>query len=450
MCSSAARRISGRPISPPQFDLESLAIPGDRDDLADCPGEDDPDADATSLSTTPDNKLLKGTILPGMDMFDSATELMKRIRNQKKDGSMLKRMEKSSEAVEPTEVIYSPTGRELKQRLIDGSIDTSSSPLKGETPVPKRRPSRPRRKALTELSTNFRPNNPPRNRRSVKAGPPSAADNDNPYIGLHNSSSQALPYFVSSSDNGTLSRFTPTEDENLEFQLTVGNMSIMKKKRTFSVFRDQESAEPIATMMPATAPAPAFDTESEMPGLIDILAPRDTAARLAAAAGSHVEFERLLASSDQNTAPRNGGFRAKSKFNDFSRMAASYLPAVPTKEHADHGLNYHVPEGTHVQPVWSSQQTPLNQSAYCNPFNTGHPLQMGFGNFTTHESYGLNPLAANWLNPYQYYDNAFAAATDRTPYGPTTVPDANSSPNNGLSRCRSKEMMGRVFGNGTH
>ncbi|KAK2861258.1 hypothetical protein FQN49_004380, partial [Arthroderma sp. PD_2] len=41
---------------------------------------------------------LKGIFWPGMDIFDSATEEMRRKRNQKKDGSILKQMEETSES----------------------------------------------------------------------------------------------------------------------------------------------------------------------------------------------------------------------------------------------------------------------------------------------------------------------------------------------------------------
>jgi hypothetical protein len=100
---------------------------------------------------------LKGVLWPGMDIFDSATQLMRRKRNQKKDGKVLKMMEKTSSQVEPTELIFSPTGTLKKQRLISGNVD-DDSPLKGETPVPKRRQPRPKtrigRNALRQTDPN--------------------------------------------------------------------------------------------------------------------------------------------------------------------------------------------------------------------------------------------------------------------------------------------------------
>ena len=99
---------------------------------------------------------LKGVLWPGMDIFDSATQLMRRKRNQKKDSKVLKMMEKTSTQVEPTELIFSPTGTLKKQRVISGNVD-DDSPLKGETPVPKRR--QPRRK-IRNRQTALRPTDP--------------------------------------------------------------------------------------------------------------------------------------------------------------------------------------------------------------------------------------------------------------------------------------------------
>lgn len=99
---------------------------------------------------------LKGVLWPGMDIFDSATEQMRRKRNQKKDESVLKMMEKTSLGVEPTELVFSPSGILRKQRVINGDVE-DSSPLKGETPIPKRRAVRPKRLLFTERDPNIVP-----------------------------------------------------------------------------------------------------------------------------------------------------------------------------------------------------------------------------------------------------------------------------------------------------
>ncbi|KAJ5729267.1 uncharacterized protein N7483_003775 [Penicillium malachiteum] len=96
---------------------------------------------------------LKGILWPGMDIFDSATQQMRRKRNQKKDQNVLKMMEMTSLQVEPTELIFSPTGILRKQRVISGNVE-DDSPLKGETPIPKRRPPRPKKDALRRVDPN--------------------------------------------------------------------------------------------------------------------------------------------------------------------------------------------------------------------------------------------------------------------------------------------------------
>lgn len=57
-----------------------------------------------------DNSKLKGIFWPGMNLFDSATTEMKRMRNQKKDGSILAQMKKTSKIVVPNEFIYNTQG----------------------------------------------------------------------------------------------------------------------------------------------------------------------------------------------------------------------------------------------------------------------------------------------------------------------------------------------------
>ncbi|KAJ5663942.1 Terpenoid cyclases/protein prenyltransferase alpha-alpha toroid [Penicillium longicatenatum] len=97
---------------------------------------------------------LKGILWPGMDIFDSATQQMRRKRNQKKDRSVLEMMELTSLQVEPTELIFSPTGVFRKQRVISGNVE-DDTPLKGETPIPKRRISRPKRGVLRQADPNL-------------------------------------------------------------------------------------------------------------------------------------------------------------------------------------------------------------------------------------------------------------------------------------------------------
>jgi len=100
--------------------------------------EDERDEDEGGSEAT----RLKGVFWPGMDIFDSATLLMRRKRNQKKDVSVLEQLEQNSLEVEPTELIFTPYGTLKKQRVISGQVNFDSSPLKYyHPPPPKRRAS---------------------------------------------------------------------------------------------------------------------------------------------------------------------------------------------------------------------------------------------------------------------------------------------------------------------
>jgi len=76
-----------------------------------------------------DSAKLKGIIWPGMDLFDSATPELKRMRNQKKDGSILEQMMATSRGVEPAEVSYHSNGEFRASRDIFGPLSTENSPV---------------------------------------------------------------------------------------------------------------------------------------------------------------------------------------------------------------------------------------------------------------------------------------------------------------------------------
>jgi hypothetical protein len=85
-------------------------------------------ADDTEDETEKKSSKLKGVYWPGMDLFDSATAEMKRMRNQKKDGTVLQQMKRSSAGIEPTEWVFNANGEFRKVRdIFDES--TESSPV---------------------------------------------------------------------------------------------------------------------------------------------------------------------------------------------------------------------------------------------------------------------------------------------------------------------------------
>jgi hypothetical protein len=64
-----------------------------------------------------------------MDLFDSATPEMKRMRNQKKDGAILEQMLATSMGTEPAEISYHANGEFRASRDIFGPLSTENSPV---------------------------------------------------------------------------------------------------------------------------------------------------------------------------------------------------------------------------------------------------------------------------------------------------------------------------------
>ncbi|KAN0069991.1 hypothetical protein V8E54_011572 [Elaphomyces granulatus] len=180
---------------------------------------------------------LKGILWPGMDIFDSATEQMRRRRNQKKDGNALKMMEKTSEGIEPTELVFSPTGILRKQRVISGNVE-DSSPLKGETPVPKppkQRVARVKREPLShsDPNTTIRPGSEKKRTRRKRQH----SDRS-----LEELSKRALPPLESPTANrpqhpcGDL--YPLFDDNDDEFKMSLPGFD-QKPGSSFSVFNDE-------------------------------------------------------------------------------------------------------------------------------------------------------------------------------------------------------------------
>lgn len=174
-----------------------------------------------------------------MQLFDAATTEMKRKRNQRKDGSVLKKMQKMSNMIVPTEIIYSPCGQILRERYIDGEVDETDL-LPGETPIAKS--SIPhRRQALADTDGNV----PRINRRPIKSRKSrnSTSDKRNPTPIL-------LPPFPPMPGSSTqtsfeaLSHFSPTEDESTDFKLTVSNLTNRTRHGNFAIFNNSNNSGP--------------------------------------------------------------------------------------------------------------------------------------------------------------------------------------------------------------
>jgi len=80
---------------------------------------------ANKDKTTP---TLKGSVFPGMSLFDSATPKGRRRRNQKKSGKVLEQLEANSVASQPIEEVWTPNWSLKKSKTITG-LPSSSSPI---------------------------------------------------------------------------------------------------------------------------------------------------------------------------------------------------------------------------------------------------------------------------------------------------------------------------------
>lgn len=89
-------------------------------------------ADNTEDEAEKEGSKLKGVYWPGMDLFDSATAEMKRMRNQKKDGTALQQMKRSSAGIEPTEWVFNADGEFRRARdIFDESTESSPVSVSG-------------------------------------------------------------------------------------------------------------------------------------------------------------------------------------------------------------------------------------------------------------------------------------------------------------------------------
>lgn len=84
----------------------------------------DPDMTVEHV-TGPDMMALKGQVWPGMGKMDLANDEMKRTRNQRKPKSVIERMRRASQGIEPTEVVMST---DLEVERTRGVYDKTSSP----------------------------------------------------------------------------------------------------------------------------------------------------------------------------------------------------------------------------------------------------------------------------------------------------------------------------------
>ena len=169
-----------------------------------------------------------------MDLFDAASPAEARLRNQKKDGSVVKKMERLSKLVEPTEAVYTMTGTLRKARHID-DLEDNSSLIEGETPIAKSKP-RQRRKPLARLTANV-PRLVQRKAKAKRGRPTRRTKDQNGLPAV-----VQIPSSTARATEALQAQYSPTEEENVEFQLAVRNMPLRKRVGNFAIFTDNNAA----------------------------------------------------------------------------------------------------------------------------------------------------------------------------------------------------------------
>ncbi|KAK3335386.1 hypothetical protein B0T19DRAFT_452411 [Cercophora scortea] len=113
-----------------------------------------------------DSSKLKGVRYPGMGLFDSANELQKRKRNQRKDVSVLKQMEVTSAQIQSWEWIWAENGKFQRKRDIYDSPSEDDSPERNLNEGDNHKKKRSRRVSSSAASTATAATTKPRQTRS--------------------------------------------------------------------------------------------------------------------------------------------------------------------------------------------------------------------------------------------------------------------------------------------
>ncbi|KAL3417928.1 hypothetical protein PVAG01_10938 [Phlyctema vagabunda] len=295
-----------------------------------------------SEKSGPESAKLKGIFWPGMNLFDSATPEMKRMRNQRKDVSVLHSMMATSVGIQPLEVSYTPNGGYRSSRDIFGPLSDFEITPQKTVPTPKKRKAR-KPAVLRDISVNvprLRTRNIPRLRapeaqmtgqspvkrqrtRKPRASKPSftATATRNPFASMGNS-------------------FLPSAEETEEFRLTVGDMG---RKRDLNIFQDEPSATPARS----ETPLDDFMTTKFGNGSENLLA-----------YNTNFSPQGFIASEDL---PKSTMFRSHSRENEELDMKERYSAMLAT------GSGHILPSMIFKDP----SSNPLYNQATMNPFTFG-------------------------------------------------------------------------------
>jgi hypothetical protein len=329
-----------------------------------------------------------------MHLFDAATAEMRRRRNQKKDGSALIQMEKNSKSVHPTEVIYSEEWTSIKQRAITGMVE-DGSPLKGESPPPKKTVQR-KRQALAEISANI-----PRNaKRSIKLEQPQATRRRDRVSDLTNHTSPCLPSSSNSTSYAARSCFSPTEHETMEFRLKATDLVNGKKGGNFTISHDKENpnhhhfllnttAEQRATAYPHSANSQMQSHLSQARPQIPFTTPS------------------WLPPQYQQPQPYQNLYTTQASGNPGYCV---HQPLAPSTENFEPWFARTSQAEQRGNPLGWNHNAVLVQNPYHIYNNLGYDGQIGFPGLPSQDNvfgYSANPLSAAYQNPQDHSESPF-------------------------------------------
>ena len=166
---------------------------------------------------------LKGIYWPGMDLFDAATSEMRRKRNQKKDPSVLERMQNDSELVEAKESVYQANGTFLRTKLFseDDMEDLVNSSKRNS-----------KRAVLGKKSTNVKQNKSKKRAKSSTKAPSHNPTLIEPLIEFKDAAVGS-----SKRESQKRSESEVLDNEYLELSLTLGQC-LGQKKRALTIFAE--------------------------------------------------------------------------------------------------------------------------------------------------------------------------------------------------------------------
>ncbi|KAH6709119.1 hypothetical protein BKA61DRAFT_556473 [Leptodontidium sp. MPI-SDFR-AT-0119] len=340
-----------------------------------------------------DSAKLKGIIWPGMDLFDSATPEMKRMRNQRKDHTVLEDMIATSLASEPAEVSFHANGDFRGSRDIFGPLSAESSPVRS-IPSPKKKKPRQATKALSSLSTNAPRMRATRSKKAVAAAVSPQKRQINSMQAPPNYYAGNAPVLnpLAAFDR----RYIPSAEEDEEFRLTVGDMT---KKRGFAIFQDIPEVSPGRTETPLEDHRFEFFNSHGLPTFPN----------------NSMHSNHTLAS--PTPVPRPTSYRTSGKENGQPEMQ-TYHP------------NRRALSDSQVYPPHAFHEGPSNPL-----FNHGYTRSYGYGGgpygYTGYgDNRSPNSFGSNFLNDYNKQPNPMASVGQQQGHGMGQHPGNNTSGNN--------------------